>query len=210
MVCSVPADCIPGEEWFAQPLVQHVLARVGGPERIDPAVLLCEMHRTMTELEERFPSIPFRDVYSCPPVRRASIRKAMKAAGVSPADIELAVGKPGQGRATSAHTIGDRSLPSYTDPGIFRRVRSSESIRGLSRMLGVSHSRAEFLRSLKNALTETEQKVLGVFGEHPDWSIRGVAIHLGLSRPTVHRALGKREYQVWLSEEFPDEVGVAV
>lgn len=204
---TVPSDCVPGDDWFEQPLVRFTMDRLGVTKgTADARTLLLAMHDTMRQLEERFPGIPFRDVYSCRPNHKQRVRRAMRAAGVSDADITLTLGP-----TTHRKRQGSRpKLPGHLDPEVYEKIRASASISQLADRMGLSYDRAEYLRSLRRPLTEKEAQALAVIEENPGLLLRQVAARVGVTRATVNRALGKQHYRQWLELNHPEDLAEAV
>lgn len=178
------------ETWSQHPLVTTAARRLGPSyQAVD---LLFELHGLMTGLEDRFPTIPFREVLAChnpgSPTDRKRIHREMTQAGVSPQDIYTLIGDPDD-------TLGEQEFQLALDD-VPRKV--------LIERHGRSHAQAEAIRGVRTPPTPKELLVLDSVGDAPITNKAQLARDLGTTLDVVRKALRKRRYWAWLDQQDID------
>lgn len=176
------------ETWSQHPLVTTATRRLG--DNYSALDLFEELHGIMTDLEDRFPSIPFADILACHDpgtVRnRQQIQTTLIAAGVTKDNIEALIGPvPNDGLGVSEYQL----------------ALSNVEHKDLIKHYGYSVTTAGLIRSLRQPITAIENRVLDMLDKFPDMSMAELERRLKLNRSTVRKAVRKGRYQLWAQRQ---------
>jgi hypothetical protein len=177
--------------WADSPIVHHALQR---HPNLDPLSILLTMSDTMHALEERFPGLPFAEIFSLahldpadPPSFKRNVG-ALRGAGLSEEEIfGLSVGEP----TVFAGKLKVLSVSEMID------ARDGMSLTDLQKKYGAY--RGQLLSQIRRREdTAKEREALRLLDQgHNVSEIKA----LGVSHPTTRKAFLKRFYRRWLAEE---------
>jgi len=181
------------DEWFDHPLVRE--AQRGLKDDSSPIDLFVNLYGVLTELDERFPGIPYRTVLAAPTASgldKNALALQMREAGVSDDDIQLVTAQCG--------------LDGELDESLFPMVRDRQPL-GAWLDHGVSTGAARNFMRLHRPLTAKEQRAWELIKE--GYTIGEIHRTTGLGRPTIRSAKRKIQYQLWLAAQRAVSVGLA-
>lgn len=177
-------------QWLEHPLVRE--AQRGLSDDSSPIDLLVNLYNVLTELDERFPGIPYRTILGAPTEpNKAKVIALMKEAGVSSEDICLATAQCG--------------FDGALDESIFPMVRDQKPMQAWIDE-GHTPGRARELMRLHKPLSEKEQRAWKLIEE--GYTHGEVRRRTGLSRPTIRSAGRKIQYQLWLAAQHVCTTGI--
>jgi hypothetical protein len=175
------------EQWLDHPIV-----KLAGSRASNPRELLCGLHDVLTELEARFPDVPFaRLVLASNATSTQARRERMLDAGVPEHEVDaiLAAYPPGDDGGVPSGGFGRTEWLAAADTDL--------SGPKLAEKFGWTTTKGLRVAALRSEMTAQHEAFAA--DVRAGASIDATARRHGVTRPTVLQAVRRAEYREWLA-----------